>query len=133
VTRLPDGQQRSDFWNEFAAPPAALVDDALRRWLTDSGAAAAVLAPGTRARAELAIEPVLTELYADASGSTPVARLALSALFLGLDREPPRILLQRSYAHGAPLAGTAPSAIAAGLNQALSVVLTQLEGDLRRL
>jgi cholesterol transport system auxiliary component len=133
-TRLPDGQSRSDFWNEFFAPPAAMVDDALRRWLAESGAASAVLAPGSRARADIAIEATLTALYGDATTpGAPRARIGISALFLGLDRDPPRILGQVTMEESAPLASLDPPVLAAGLNTALAGALGQMEAALRRL
>lgn len=133
-TRLPGGEGRSDFWNEFFAPPAAMVDDALRRWLAESGAASAVLAPGSRARADIAIEATLTALYADATTpGAPRARVGLSALFLGVDRDPPRILGQVTIEEAAPLASLDPTVVAAGLNTALAGALGQMEAALRRL
>lgn len=132
VTRLPGGQQRSDFWNEFFAPPAAMVDDALRRWLTESGAAAAVLAPGSRARADIAIEATLTALFGDGTeAAAPRARVGLAVLFLGVDRDPARILGQVTIDEAAPVASLAPAAVAAGLNAALGNALARVEGALR--
>lgn len=134
VTRLPGGQQRSDFWNEFFAPPAAMVDDAMRRWLTDSGAASAVLAPGSRARADIAIEATLTALFGDGTdAAAPRARVGLAVLFLGVDRDPPRILGQVTIEEAAPIASLAPEVVAAGLNTALGNALARVEATLRAL
>jgi cholesterol transport system auxiliary component len=134
VTRLPGGQQRSDFWNEFFAPPAAMVDDALRRWLTDSGAAAAVLAPGSRARADIAIEATLTALFGDGTdAAAPRARVGLAVLFLGVDRDPARILGQATIDEATPIASLAPEAVTAGLNTALATALSRVEATLRGL
>src|SRR3712207_7059154 len=46
--------------NEWVAPPAELVEEALRRWLTGSGLFSAVTVPGSRARSDLVLETELT-------------------------------------------------------------------------
>lgn len=131
VTRLPGGQQRADFWNEFFAPPAALVQDQLRTWLADSGLFAAVVDPGTRATPSLALEPALNGLFADASVAPPVARAQLQTLLLGLDRTPPRVLAKGEHDRAAQLASLEPAAIVAGLNVALAAVFAEIEASLR--
>jgi cholesterol transport system auxiliary component len=131
VTRLPGGQQRADFWNEFFAPPASLVQDQLRSWLADSGLFAAVVDPGTRATPALALEPVLNGLFADATVSPPQARAQMQALLLGLDRTPPRVLAQGDHDRAARIASLEPAAIVAGMNVALAAVFGEIEASLR--
>jgi cholesterol transport system auxiliary component len=133
VTRRPGHVQESDFWNEFFAPPAAMVQDALRQWLSDAGLHAAVLDQGSRARADLALESVLVAAIGDGSDpSAPAARLHLQTLLLGLDRTPPRILARGDYDRRVPVAALAPDAVVEGLSRALALVLADLEADLRR-
>lgn len=131
VTRLAGGQQRSDFWNEFFAPPAALVQDQLRTWLADSGLFSAVVDQGTRAMATLALEPVLTGLFADASVSPAQARAQMQVLLLGLDRSPPRVLGRGEHDRAAQIASLEPAAIVAGLNVALAAVFSEIEASFR--
>jgi cholesterol transport system auxiliary component len=131
VTRLAGGQQRADFWNEFFAPPAALVQDQLRSWLADAGLFSAVVDQGTRATPTLALEPVLAGLFADASVSPPQARAQMQALLLGLDRTPPRVLAKGDHDRAAQITSLEPSAIVAGLNVALAAVFAEIEASLR--
>jgi cholesterol transport system auxiliary component len=131
VTRLPGGQQRADFWNEFFAPPAALVQDQLRTWLADSGLFSAVVDQGTRAAPSIALEPVLTGLFADGAVSPPQARAQMQVLLLGLDRTPPRVLGRGEHDRAAQIASLEPAAIVAGLNVALAAVFGEIEASLR--
>jgi ABC-type uncharacterized transport system auxiliary subunit len=128
VRRLPDNRQTTDFWNEFAAPPARLVDDALRRWLAASGAVEAVLDSGSRAAAGLVLETTLLALHADLTESaSPAAVVGLAVLLLDPARTPPRIAGQASIEQRAPLAGTGAAAIVAGMNVALAACLARVE------
>lgn len=76
----PDGTVTVEPYAEWAAPPAEAAEEALRRWLLASGLFAAVLAPGTRASADLDLELELTELVADLRRGE--ARAAVSAVLL---------------------------------------------------
>lgn len=131
VTRFPGGQQRADFWNEFFAPPPALVQDALRQWLADSGLFAAVVDQGTRATPALALEPALVAMFADAAATPPVARVQMQSLILSLDRTPPRVLAQGEHDRRAELASLAPTAIVAGFNVVLAAIFGEIEAALR--
>lgn len=134
VTRLPGNVQQSDFWNEFFVAPAAMVHDALRHWLSDSGLFAAVLDQGSAGRADLALETMLVAALGDGSDpAVPVARVHLQTLLLGLDRTPPRIIARGDYDRRVTLPSLAPEVLAPGLSQALALVFADLEADLRRL
>ena len=61
----PDGTEEIDFYAEWIAPPAEAAEQALRRWLIDARLFAAVLAPGSRANADLVLEGELTRLVAN--------------------------------------------------------------------
>lgn len=133
ITRRPGNVQESDFWNEFFTSPAAMVQDAMRQWLSDAGLFAAVLDQGSQGRADLALESVLVAALGDGTDpAAPFARLHLQTLLLGLDRTPPRILARGDYDRRVPVASLAPEAVAPGLSQALALVLADLEADLRR-
>lgn len=76
----PDGTLTVEPYAEWTAPPAEAAEEALRRWLLASGLYAAVLAPGTRATADLELELELVELVADLGRGE--ARAAVSAVLL---------------------------------------------------
>lgn len=130
ATRLEGGQVRTDFWNEFFAPPAALVQDQLRTWLADSGIFSAVVDQGTRTTPSLALEGVLNGLFAEAA-TPPTARAQMQMLLLGLDRSPPRVAAQGEYDRRAQIASLEPAAIVAGFNVVLAAIFSEIEAALR--
>jgi cholesterol transport system auxiliary component len=120
-----DGSIRTDFYEEWSVPPADAVEDSLRRWLTGSGLFAAVLAPGSRARADLALEGELHSLLATpAQGSS---RAALGLVLLDLRPSPVRVLTQSDETAEAPLSGTTPPEIASSGRAAVARLLAGVE------
>ncbi len=120
-----DGSIHTDFYEEWGVPPADAVEDALRRWLAASGLFAAVLAPGSRARADFALEGELQTLLATpAQGSS---RAALGLVVIDLHPSPARVLLQSDVTAEAPLEGTAPPQIAASGRAAVARLMGEVE------
>jgi cholesterol transport system auxiliary component len=132
-TLQPDGSLKTDFYEQWAVPPAEAVDDDLRRWLADSGLFAAVVGPGSRMTADLVLEGELLALYADLASMT--ARAAL-ALVLIDERPGParigpgRIGLEQTAAASVKLEGTDPPALARAQLAAVAAVLRQTEAAL---
>lgn len=142
-TLRPDGSVQVDFYNEWAAPPAELAEEAIRRWLSESGLFSAVTSPGSRAEADLVLEIELTALQAELrAGGAGIARAELSGVLL--DRQG-RVLAQltpRGEA-GLPRGGAAgggwngdgsppPEAVATATESALGGALAVLERRLAR-
>lgn len=121
-----------DFWNEWTAPPADLVEEALRRWLLASGRFTAITAPGSRLRPELILEGEVTRLQAEPAAG--IARASLSALLLADGTGESRVLGQFLADGTAPLPGgpradgkVAASDAAAAMSVALGNALGKLE------
>jgi cholesterol transport system auxiliary component len=132
------GQVDTEFYNEWAAPPVELVEEAMRQWLSASGLFAAVVAPGSRLRAGLVLEGELLRLQAEPRAG--LARAGIAALLLDEPRDggQARILGQFTPEGTAPLAGgarrddTVPAGeAAAAMREALAAALAALERDLR--
>jgi cholesterol transport system auxiliary component len=130
-----------DFWNEWTAPPADLVEEALRRWLLASGRFTAVTAPGSRLRSDLILEGELTRLQAEPVRG--IARASLSALLLADGTGESRVLGQFLADGTAPLpggprsdgkvaAGDAAAAMSAALGDALGRLETALAGAIAK-
>jgi cholesterol transport system auxiliary component len=132
-TLQQDGSLKSDFYEQWAVPPAEAIDDDLRRWLADSGLFAAVVGPGSRMTADLVLEGELLALYADLASMT--ARAAL-ALVLIDERPGParigpgRIGLEQTAAASVKLEGTDPPALARAQLAAVAAMLRETEADL---
>ncbi|WP_376094959.1 ABC-type transport auxiliary lipoprotein family protein [Roseomonas sp. CCTCC AB2023176] len=131
-----DGTIRVETYAEWTAPPAEAAEDALRRWLMASGLFAGVLAPGTRADADLTLETELTALHVDEGRG--VARAAMSGVLLATTSQfGTRVAGQFVRDATVPVpggvaAGRAPDAAAAAMVQALAAVLALIESDLAR-
>ncbi len=120
-----DGSIHVDFYEEWSVPPADAVEDALRRWLAASGLFAAVLAPGSRAHADYALEGELQSLLATpAQGSS---RAGLGLVLLDLRPSPVKIVLQANESAEAPLAGTDASDLAQSGREAVARLMAAVE------
>jgi cholesterol transport system auxiliary component len=124
----PDGSVRTDFYEQWAVPPAQAVDDDLRRWLAASGLFAGVLASGSRLPAELVLEGELTALHADLGIGT--ARAALALVLIDQQPSPARILLARTVSASIKLAGTDPPSLVRAQVAAVASMLRLTEEEL---
>jgi ABC-type uncharacterized transport system auxiliary subunit len=127
-TLQQDGSLRTEFYEQWAVPPAQGVDDDLRRWLADSGLFAAVVATGSRVTTDLVLEGQLDALQADLSTGT--ARAALSLVLIDPRPSPARILLERTETASVKLGRADPPALARAQQAAVAAVLRQTEADL---
>ncbi len=128
-TVQPDGSIQSNFYEQWAVPPAEGVEDALRGWLAQSGLFSAVVAPGSRANADISLEGELTALWADSANDRAVATIAITAIDLRTAAR--RILLQRTFNGTAPLTAPGPAASAQAQLAALADAFGKLETALR--
>jgi cholesterol transport system auxiliary component len=128
-TRLADGAERIDNWEEWAVPPPQGVEECLRQWLAASGLFSAVVMPGSQAIAEFVLEGELVAFVGDQPAG--VARVGLSLVLLrptGTGRYLP--VLQRGLTGQAPLTATGGPALAASMQAALAALLTTVEATL---
>lgn len=115
----PDGTLDSEFYQQWAAPPAEAVAQALRDWLAGSGMFAAVIGTGSRLDADYVLEGQLTRLWAQ-----PADHRAVAGLSLVLYAEQPllarQVLGQWRILGSAGLAGLAPAQNVAAQRAALA-------------
>jgi ABC-type uncharacterized transport system auxiliary subunit len=124
-TLQADGSIRTAFYEQWAVPPAQGVEDALRQWLADCGRFAAVVAPGSRMPADLALEGELTALWSEPAAGH--ADATVSIVVVQQSGATPRIVLQRTEAGEAPLAGALPPDQVAAQIAALTAVFEKIE------
>lgn len=124
-----DGSIRTDFYEEWAAPPAEGVEEALRGWLGDSGLFSAVIASGSRVEADQVLEGELTGLWT--IPATRQAHIALGVTVLVQNPATIRVRLQRRFTAEAPMAGTSAREAVEAQSAALAAVLAQVEAALR--
>lgn len=126
---LPDGSYDILFYEEWIAPPAGLVDAALRAWLQASGLFSAVVPQGSRAEAELVLELQLTALEALPAWSR--ARAGLAGVLLREERLASRVVETLQATGEAPLAPDAEApAMVLAMTQALGAALAGVEARL---
>jgi ABC-type uncharacterized transport system auxiliary subunit len=123
-----DGSIRTAFYEEWAVPPAQGVEDSLRLWLADCGRFAAVVAPGSRMPADLALEGELTALWSEPAAGR--AHAALGIVVVDQRGAVPHIVQQRTAAADAPLAGATPPDAVAAQTAALAAVFAAIEAAL---
>lgn len=121
----PDGTMTTSFYERWAVPPADGVGTALAQFLAGSGLFAAVLAPGSLANADLALEPELLALWAEPAVSRAV--VSLSIVLLDIRPLNPRVLLQATENASAPIAGRGTEAEVNAERAALAAVFGKVE------
>ncbi len=121
-----DGTMEVAPYEEWVAPPADLVELALRQWLVASGRFTAVTAPGSRLTTSLILETELLVLQIEGN----FARVSLAALLLGQGGSlgEARPLGQTTVEARFSMEGARGSTgQAAAMETALQAALTQLE------
>lgn len=129
-TLQADGSIRTDFYEEWAAPPAQGAEEALRGWLAESGLFSAVIASGSRLEPDQVLEGELTGLWT--IPATGQAHCALGVTIVAQRASTTRVLLQNRFTAEAPLAGASPREAVEAQSAALANVLAQVEAALRR-
>ena len=124
-----DGSIRTEFYEEWAAPPAEGVEEALRGWLAESGLFSAVIASGSRVEADQVLEGELTGLWT--VPATRQAHIALGITVLVQNPAAVRVRLQRRFTAEAPMAGSSAREAVEAQSAALAAVLAQVEAALR--
>lgn len=124
-TLQPDGSLRVAYYEQWITPPAAGVEESLRRWLAASGLFAAVLAPGSRADADFVLEGELTALWSEPAAHRATAGLAFA--LLDQRHGDATVLTQQSVTGAAPQ--VKPDAVASVEAQraALAAAFAQVE------
>jgi ABC-type uncharacterized transport system auxiliary subunit len=128
-SRLADGAEHIDNWEEWAVPPPQGVEECLRQWLAASGLFRAVVMPGSQVSVDFVLEGELVAFVGDQPAG--VARVELSLVLLravGNGRFTP--LLQRGLTGEARLTGTDGPALASSIQAALAALLAASEGAL---
>ncbi len=122
---LKDGSLNTDYYEQWSVPPTLAMEEGLRRWLSDSGLFAAVLAPGSSVAPDFTLETELITLLADPQAGT--ARAGLSLILLQPNGDRSRVRLQKTVSAEVRMNGTGVEAIVAALRLAATVALEQAE------
>jgi ABC-type uncharacterized transport system auxiliary subunit len=130
VRRSGEETFASDFYNEFAAPPGALLRDVLVEWLRD-GTHFATVVRGSEAPPDWLLEIDLEALYADLRDPAAAqATIAVAARLLDARAAAASIAFEKHYAATESAADGSPPALVAAWNRGLARLLAELAADL---
>jgi len=121
VYRKDKSRYVSDFYNRFLSPPAYLITDQTRLWLSQSGVFANVVDAYSSADYDYTLEGDIQAVYGDHRSPTEPNAVMEIEFFLIEYRS-----IQPTKDHSA-------AALVEGFNACLADILTGLEADLRRL
>ena len=127
-----DGQRViSDFYNEFAERPDAMITAAMIGWLKSSRLFAAVIEPGVPADAPYVLDGSVTALYGDLQApGKPASVMGLRIYVVRAANPNLEVVLDRTLQERVEVSANTPQAFAQGYNQALALILAALEVEL---
>lgn len=131
VTKTDALRASADFYDEFFAPPAALIQQTATEWLGSAGLFQAVLPSPAPIDAAYRLDGLLNAIYGDLSTTPPRARIALQLLVTDLRPSSDVLLLSWTGDDGEPVADASPSAMVRGWSIVLARLLTAFEMALR--
>ncbi|MGH8680486.1 MAG: ABC-type transport auxiliary lipoprotein family protein [Burkholderiales bacterium] len=130
-----DGQRvLSDFYNEFAERPDAMITSAVVGWLKNAKLFAAVVEPGVPADAPYFLDGSVTALYGDLQDPRkPAAVMEIRFYLVRAGNASMEVVLERTLRQRVEVEAGTPQALAQGYNAALARILAELEGELAAL
>jgi len=132
VYRFEKLKFESDFYNEFFISPDEMITEQVQQWLSESEIFTLVTDRNSEPPPDCVLEGWITELYGDIrSGETPKAVMEIKFLLLSANKSPGQILFKKRYRADVPIQEKTSALLAAGWNQALEMILNQLEQDLK--
>ena len=133
VYRLREFEYEADYYREFLVPPAVLITEQTREWLSASGLFAEVVPPGSRIHPTYTLEGNVTALYGDFRTESASAAVLEIRYFLLKNGDPKEtILFAETYRVREPLPAKSPEALVRAFNKALAGTLDRLETDLQQ-
>lgn len=124
----------SDFYMEYLIPPAKMMTEQTRQWLSDSGLFARVLQPGSIMKPTHVLEGHIVKAYVDASVSNQSsAELEISLYLLSKEKGEEEILYVKTYTAREPMDSAKAEDYFKALKIAMTKVLEQYEKELAAL
>jgi len=133
VYKLDDSKFDSDFYNQFFSPPAVLLSVEVGRWLESSKIFKNVIDPYTPIHPNYALYGTIKELFGDFSKSKPEAVLSIHFYLLDESDIDSKIIFNRAYSEKIGVNSKSAKSLVEGWNNALAMILSNLESDLKKL
>lgn len=134
VYQKGDLSYESDFYNQFFRPPSLLITEETRMWLSESGLFKYVVDPTNAMGPDYILAGNINELYGDyRTPNVPKAVMGIQFFLMDETSTNPKIVLHNNYRREVILSNSSPKALVKGWSDALEQILTDLEGDLKKL
>ena len=130
--RRSDARYEGDFYNEWFVPPNAMFTQQIVNWLTRADLFQYVMDSSGPLPATHMLEGTLTALYGDYRATPAKAVLAVQFFFLHEASAQGEVLWHREYRKEVEVMEQQPEALVSGWNEALRLILSEVEEDLTR-
>lgn len=130
VYRIGELQYENDYYDEWFVSPSLLLTRQFHDWLSKTGRFRFVLVGTDHIEPTHLLEGSVAEFYGDYRlAQSPKAIFGIELLLLDRLNEP-QVIFRRTYHKEVPLADRSPDALAAGLSEAVRLVLVDLEREI---
>jgi ABC-type uncharacterized transport system auxiliary subunit len=134
VYKRADHEFENSFYMEYLVPPAKMMTEQTRQWLSDSGLFTRVLQPGNTMKPTHVLEGHIIKAYVDASVSDrAAAELEISLYLLDKEKGKKEILFGKTYTVREPMDSTKAEDYFKALDVATTKILQQVEIELATL
>jgi cholesterol transport system auxiliary component len=129
--RTAEGCYEQDPYAGFLIPPERAVAESIRALMRAGGAFGRVVDPGSGLTPSLVAEVSINELYGDfRKPSRPLGTMEIHFMCFELkDGAPGRVVLDKTCAHEAPLAGNTPEALMAAWDTDLRTIMDEINSE----
>ncbi|HDQ40006.1 MAG TPA: hypothetical protein ENN39_03125 [Desulfonatronum sp.] len=133
ITLRDKGRVEANFHEHFFLPPGEMLTNQVRQWLTDAALFAHVTDLASFKGPDLILEGFVPVFYRDLSGESAKAVLAVQFLVLRPVRDgTSAIVLHKDFFQEVALHNASARELVRGWNEALRLILIDLETELRR-
>jgi cholesterol transport system auxiliary component len=132
VYRVGPLRYETDFYNTFLVPPAVMIAEETRVWLSQSGLFSRVIGPGAVNEPTYVLEGDILELYGDLRDKTDPRAVMQIRFFLSRVEEngQPLAMEGKTYIAVSHLESADPAGLVEAFNRCFETILTDLEKDL---
>jgi len=131
IYRNAEHEYKTDFYNEFLVPPASMITEQTRNWLSQSGLFRTVLESASYMEATYALEGNILSLYGDyRNAASPKAVMEISFFLIGTASSEPSIALAEKYKAAIDLQGEETEDLIKAFDACLEQILAELERDI---
>jgi len=132
VYRESDARYESDFYNQWFVVPDVMLTQQTTNWLTAAGLFQYVMDSSGSLPPTHILEGTVTALYGDYRANPAKAVLGLQFVLVHDTAASTDMIWHNQYRKEVEVSKQSPEALASGWNEALRIILTDLETDLNK-